>query len=77
MLQGTPSRTAIAAATMRAARGEPWISYLAPEELRLRLAGLGFRSVLHLSATAAVPYYVGQPAGITPLDAWELLAATN
>jgi methyltransferase (TIGR00027 family) len=56
-------------------RGEPWVTYLWPGELAARLASLGFTSVTRLTPSAALPYYVGQPADVTPLTAWELMSA--
>jgi methyltransferase (TIGR00027 family) len=56
-------------------RGEPWVSYFVPEDLESQLGAFGFTSVTCLTAEAAARYYVGQPAGVTPLTAWELIAA--
>jgi methyltransferase (TIGR00027 family) len=56
-------------------RGEPWLSYFVPEALARKLRSLGFARVDVLGPDAAAPYYAYQPAGVTPLSAWQLLAA--
>lgn len=64
-----------AARDSSAQRGEPWVSYFVPEELELRLRGLGFTSITRLTPEVAAPYYVGQGAEVTPLTAWVLISA--
>lgn len=59
-----------------AARGEPWVSYFAPEPLAGRLEALGFNRVEWLTAEAARAYYEGQPTEVQPIGAWQLIAAT-
>jgi methyltransferase (TIGR00027 family) len=56
-------------------RGEPWISFYRPDEIAPRLLALGFGSVQPLSAEDARRYHVGQPDGITPSRAWQLISA--
>jgi O-methyltransferase involved in polyketide biosynthesis len=59
-----------------AARGEPWLTYVDPETLPHDLRALGFSAVERLTPElAASRYYVGQPAGVTPLTAWQAIAA--
>ncbi len=69
-------RISTAARASAVDRGEPWISYLAPEQLEPRLLSAGFSRVLRLTPEVAARYYEGQPADVTPLRAWELIAAT-
>ena len=57
------------------ARGEPWLSYFQPEPFASRLRALGFSRVDRLAPEAAAAYYVGQPPELTPLHAWQLMAA--
>lgn len=64
------------AAEVSAARGEPWVSYYAPEPLTGRLVSLGFNPVEWLTPEAARAYYEGQPTEVRPLSAWQLIAAT-
>jgi methyltransferase (TIGR00027 family) len=72
-----PDEYAISAAArdLSAERGEPWISYFVPEELGSRLTSLGFTMVTHLTPEAAAAYYRDQAPDVTPLSAWELIAA--
>jgi len=72
-----PDELAISKAARAAAveRGEPWISYFTPESLELELRSIGFGSVTRLTPAAAAPYYLGQPAEVAPLIAWELISA--
>jgi O-methyltransferase involved in polyketide biosynthesis len=56
-------------------RGEPWISFYRPEEMTSHLLALGFGNVKPLTPEDASQYYFGQPAGITPLTAWQLISA--
>ena len=56
-------------------RGEPWISFYRPEEMAPHLLGLGFGNVQPLTPEDARRYYVGQPPGVTPLRAWQLISA--
>jgi len=64
------------AAQRSAAFGEPWISYFEPEALERRLAEHGFREVERLTPElAAARYYGGQPQGVTPLHAWQMVSA--
>jgi methyltransferase (TIGR00027 family) len=66
-----------AAAGASAARGEPWISSFEPEALEQHLFGLGFSQVERLSPRlAASRYYAAQPLAVTPLEAWQVVAAT-
>jgi len=59
-----------------AARGEPWLTYLDPDALPWELEALGFGTVERLTPTlAATRYYAGQPNGVTPLHAWQVVAA--
>lgn len=65
------------AAARSAARGEPWLSTFDPVALEGQLASAGFSSVERLTPElAASRYYGGQPAGVTPLHAWQMFAAT-
>lgn len=57
------------------ARGEPWLSYFQPGPFASRLRTLGFSRVDRLAPEAAAAYYVGQPPEVTPLNAWQLMAA--
>jgi methyltransferase (TIGR00027 family) len=66
-----------AARTSSQERGEPWISFYRPEEMARRLPALGFRSVQRLTPEDARQYYLGQPSGITPLRAWQLISAVS
>ena len=59
-----------------AARGEPWVSYFAPEPLAERLVSLGFNRVEWLTAEAARAYYEGQPPEVRPLGGWQMISAT-
>ena len=63
-------------AEVSAARGEPWVSYFAPEQLERRLSSLGFNHIEWLTAEAAGAYYDGQPAEVRSLSAWRLVAAS-
>ena len=63
-------------AEVSAARGEPWVSYFAPEPLAERLVSLGFNRVEWLTPEAARAYYEGQPAQVRPIVGWQLIAAT-
>ena len=56
-------------------RGEPWISFYRLKEITSRLLALGFGSVQPLAPEDARQYYFGQPAGVTPLMAWQLISA--
>jgi methyltransferase (TIGR00027 family) len=56
-------------------RGEPWISFYRPEEMAHRLLALGFATVQRLTSEDARRYYVGQPSGVIPLTAWQLISA--
>jgi methyltransferase (TIGR00027 family) len=56
-------------------RGEPWLSYFEPEELAGRLPSLGLHRITRLTPERARPYYAGQPTDVTPLSAWEIMAA--
>ena len=56
-------------------RGESWISFYRPEEMAPRLLALGFGNVQPLTPEDARRYYVGQPPGIAPLRAWQLISA--
>jgi methyltransferase (TIGR00027 family) len=56
-------------------RGEPWISLYRREEITSRLLALGFGSVQPLTPEDASQYYFGQPPGIAPLTAWQLISA--
>jgi methyltransferase (TIGR00027 family) len=65
------------AAEGSAARGEPWISRFDPRALETQLVAAGFSRVERLTPElAAERYYGGQPAGVAPLHAWQMLAAT-
>jgi len=65
-----------AAAGGSAARGEPWLTYFDPSELEEHLAELGFTKIERLTPQlAASRYYAGQPADVTPLEAWQLVSA--
>ena len=55
--------------------GEAWVSYFRPEQLARDLLALGFRRVDTLSPGLAAAYYAGQPPEVTPLRAWQLMAA--
>jgi methyltransferase (TIGR00027 family) len=57
------------------ARGEPWLSYFQPETLASRLRALGFSRADRLTPEDAAAYYAGQPPEVTPLHAWQLMAA--
>ncbi len=60
-----------------ASRGEPWLSYFDPSELEGHLASLGFTTIQRLTPQlAASRYYVGQPADVTPLEAWQVVSAS-
>jgi methyltransferase (TIGR00027 family) len=66
-----------AAARSSALRGEPWLSYYNPTQLETHLADLGFTEVERLTPRlAASRYYSGQPAEVTPLEAWQMVYAT-
>jgi hypothetical protein len=52
------------------------ISYFVQEELGSRLTSLGFTMVTR-PPQAAAAYYRGQPPGVTPLSAWELMAPVS
>jgi methyltransferase (TIGR00027 family) len=76
--EGLPSdelRISSAARASAAERGEPWISFFRPEELLPRLLALRFTEVETLNPEDARRYYVGQPAGVAPLLAWQLVSA--
>jgi methyltransferase (TIGR00027 family) len=65
-----------AAAGHSAARGEPWLTYFDPRELEAHLGGLGFATIERLTPSlAASRYYPGQPADVTPLEAWQVVSA--
>jgi methyltransferase (TIGR00027 family) len=68
---------AISRAAERASsgRGEPWLSYFEPESFARRLRAVGFDRVDRLAPAAAAAYYAGQPPEVTPLYAWQLMAA--
>ena len=57
-------------------RGEPWMSFFQPGELAPRLLASGYNEVRTLSNEDACQYYFGQPAGVAPLRAWQLISAT-
>jgi methyltransferase (TIGR00027 family) len=64
------------AAEQSAARGEPWITYFDPTELEKHLVDIGFTAIERLTPTlAASRYYGGQPAGVAPLEAWQVVSA--
>jgi methyltransferase (TIGR00027 family) len=66
-----------AAAKASAARGEPWVSLFDPRALEAHLAELGFSRVERLTPElAASRYYAQQPAEVTPLEAWQVVAAS-
>ena len=59
------------------ARGEPWLTYFAPAELEEHLGEIGFKTVERLTPElAASRYYAGQPADVTPLEAWQVVSAS-
>ncbi len=64
-----------AAEMASSARGEPWLSCFQPEPFASRLHALGFSRVDRLTPERAAAYYVGQPPEVTPLQAWQLMAA--
>jgi methyltransferase (TIGR00027 family) len=65
-----------AASGNSAIRGEPWLTYFDPIELETHLATVGFTNVQRLTPQlAASKYYAGQPADVTPLEAWQLFSA--
>lgn len=65
-----------AASGSSAVRGEPWLTYFDPSELEDQLSHLGFEKIQRLTPQlAASRYYVGQPADVTPLEAWQLVSA--
>ena len=65
-----------AAASNSAVRGEPWLTYFDPSVLEEHLAALGFTGIQRLTPQlAASRYYGGQPADVTPLEAWQLVSA--
>jgi methyltransferase (TIGR00027 family) len=65
-----------AAAGNSADRGEPWLTYFDPNKLEEHLADLGFTRIQRLTPQlAASRYYAGQPADVTPLEAWQLVSA--
>jgi methyltransferase (TIGR00027 family) len=67
----------VATAEQSAQRGEPWLTFFDPTELEKHLTALGFRKVERLTPrVAASRYYTGQPADVTPLEAWQVLSAT-
>jgi O-methyltransferase involved in polyketide biosynthesis len=64
------------AAEQSAARGEPWITYFDPTELEKHLVDIGFTAIERLTPPlAAFRYYGGQPADVTPLEAWQVVSA--
>jgi methyltransferase (TIGR00027 family) len=67
-------RISSAARVSAEVRGEPWITFFRPEEIRPRLLDLGFGDVVTLTAEEARQYYLGQPAGVAPLTAWQLMS---
>jgi methyltransferase (TIGR00027 family) len=73
----TPDELEISSAAYRSSEelGEPWISFFRPEEMAPRLLALGFGQVRTLPPDDARQYYLGQPATIAPLRAWQLIAA--
>ncbi len=59
-----------------AARGEPWLTYVDPDALARDLVSFGFTAVERLTpVVAAERYYGGQPAGVTPFEVWQVIAA--
>jgi methyltransferase (TIGR00027 family) len=65
-----------AAAANSSVRGEPWLTYFDPSELEGQLADLGFTQTERLTPElAAARYYSAQPAGVTPLEAWQVVSA--
>lgn len=64
-----------AAEMASSARGEPWLSYFQPESFASSVRALGFSRVERLTPEGAAAYYVGQPPEVTPLHAWQLMAA--
>ena len=73
----TPDELQISSAAQTSSheRGEPWMSFYRPEQIASRLLALGFASVQPLTPEDASRYYIGQPAGVTPLRAWQLVSA--
>ena len=60
-----------------AEQGEPWQSLFAPEDLRGKLAGMGFSSVFHLTPEMARErYFRGRRDGLTPPGFAQMMAAT-
>jgi methyltransferase (TIGR00027 family) len=60
-----------------AARGEPWLSRFAPEEMRALLEALGYRSCLHLTPREAqARYFEGRRDGLTAPEMAQFLIAT-
>jgi hypothetical protein len=48
-----------------AAKGEPWLTRLGPDQLRLKLLKIGFSKVSHLSSEEADQlYFRGRPDGL-------------
>jgi methyltransferase (TIGR00027 family) len=74
-LASDEQRISSAARASAEARGEPWVSFFRPEEIKPRLLALGFDEVRSLIAEDARQYYLGQPVGVTPLTAWQLISA--
>ena len=68
-------RISLAARASSQERGEPWISFYRPEEIAPRLLAHGFANVQPQTPEDASRYYVGQPPGVAPLSAWQLIAA--
>ncbi|MEO6029982.1 MAG: SAM-dependent methyltransferase [Candidatus Binatia bacterium] len=61
-----------------AARGEPWLTFVDPETLPQELHAMGFTTVERLTPElAASRYYGGQPDRVTPLTAWQAIAASR
>jgi len=57
-------------------RGEPWITTYSPDALTDELRRIGFGRVLRLTPEeAGRRYYAGQPAGVVPMQGWQLIHA--
>ena len=53
-----------------------WLTYFDPVELEKHLADPGFNAIERLTQQlAASGYYAGQPADVTPLEAWQVVSA--
>ena len=75
-----PEEAAVARAVAEdaARKGEPWLTRIGPAELTARLAGLGFREVVHLTPEEAdARYFAGRRDGLRAPRVAQLISATT